>query len=131
PEQLLHGSDYWRTLLDGATGIDVYGHNGVAVGDIDNDGFDDLYVCQPAGIPNRLYRNRGDGTFEDITQSAGLGLLENATNALFVDLDNDGWQDLIVVLTGGPMLFLNQGNGKFREKPDAFKFATSPQGTFT
>jgi len=61
--QLLRGVDYWRTALDGACGIDIYGHNGVAVGDIDGDGFDDLYVCQPAGLPNRLYRNRGDGTF--------------------------------------------------------------------
>ena len=42
--QLLRGSDYWRTVLDGAGGIDIYGHNGVSVADIDNDGFDDLYV---------------------------------------------------------------------------------------
>ena len=63
--QLLHGSDYWRTLIDGACGIDIYGNNGVAVGDVDGDGFDDLYLCQPAGLPNRLFRNRGDGTFED------------------------------------------------------------------
>ena len=41
--QLLHGADYWRTVLDGACGIDIYGHNGVSVGDIDGDGFDDLY----------------------------------------------------------------------------------------
>ena len=67
--QLLHGTDYWRTVLDGACDIDIYGHNGVSVADIDNDGFDDLYICQPAGLPNRLYRNRGDGTFEDITRS--------------------------------------------------------------
>ena len=60
--QLLHGADYWRTVLDGACGIDIYGHNGVSVGDIDDDGFDDLYVCQAAGLPNRFYRNRGDGT---------------------------------------------------------------------
>jgi len=59
-DQLLHGSDYWRTVLDGASGIDIYGHNGISVGDISNDGFDDLYVCQPAGLPNRLYRNRGE-----------------------------------------------------------------------
>src|SRR5881397_3340517 len=58
-EQLLRGADHWRTVLDGASGIDVYGNNGIAVGDFDNDGFDDLYVCQPAGLPNRLYRNRG------------------------------------------------------------------------
>jgi tetratricopeptide (TPR) repeat protein len=130
-EQLLHGSDYWRTVLDGASGIDIYGHNGVSVGDIDSDGFDDLYVCQPAGIPNRLYRNRGDGTFEDITETSGLGILENTACALFVDVNNDGRQDLIVVRTNGPLLFINQGGGKFRKQPEAFRFANAPQGTFT
>src|SRR5216683_6702412 len=109
--QLLRGTEYWRTVLDGACGIDVYGHNGVSVGDIDGDGFDDLYVCQPAGLPNRLYRNRGDGTFEDITESSGVGVIENTPCALFVDVDNDGRQDLIVVRATGPMLFLNEGGG--------------------
>jgi tetratricopeptide (TPR) repeat protein len=130
-EQLVHGVDHWRTCLDGASGIDVYGHNGVAVGDIDNDGFDDLYVCQPAGLPNRLYRNRGDGTFEDITEASGVGVLENTACALFADFNNDGRQDLLVVRANGPLLFLNQGEGKFRLKPDAFQFANVPQGTFT
>ena len=129
--QLLRGVDYWRTVLDGACGIDIYGHNGVSVGDIDNDGFDDVYICQPAGLPNRLFRNRGDGTFEDITDGTGLGILENTACALFADLNNDGWQDLIVVRTNGPLLFLNQGGGKFRRQPDAFQFARPPQGTFT
>src|SRR5271157_3513774 len=129
--QLMHGTDYWRTVLDGACGIDIYGHNGVSIGDIDGDGFDDLYVCQPGGLPNRLYRNRGDGTFEDITEASGVGVIENTACALFVDVDNDGRQDLIVVRATGPMLFLNQGGGKFRQKADAFQFATPPQGTFT
>jgi len=129
--QLLRGADHWRTVLDGACGIDIYGHNGISVGDFDGDGFDDLYVCQPAGLPNRLYRNRGDGTFEDVTESSGVGILENTACALFGDFDNDGRQDLIVVCTSGPLLFLNQGGGKFRQKPDAFKFAAPPQGTFT
>ena len=71
-EQLSPGIDHWRTVLDGASGIDIYGHNGVSFADIDGDGFDDLYICQPAGLPNRLFRNRGDGTFEDITESSGL-----------------------------------------------------------
>ena len=129
--QLLHGTDYWRTMLDGASGIDIYGHNGVSVADIDNDGFDDLYVCQPAGLPNRLYHNRGDGTFEDVTEASGLGILDNTACALFADFNNNGRQDVIVVRANGPLLFLNEGNGKFRLKKDAFQFANPPQGTFT
>jgi tetratricopeptide (TPR) repeat protein len=129
--QILHGTDYWRTVLDGACGINIYGHNGVSVGDIDNDGLDDLYVCQPGGLPNRLYRNRGNGTFEDITDAAGVGVLDETACALFADFDNDGHQDLIVVRASGPLLFENQGNGKFLQKPEAFKFAIPPQGTFT
>jgi tetratricopeptide (TPR) repeat protein len=129
--QLLQGVDYWRTVLDGACGIDIYGHCGVSAADIDNDGFDDLYICQPSGLPNRLYRNRGDGTFEDITETSGLGLLDNTSCALFADFNNDGHQDAVIVTADGPLLFLNQGEGKFRRKPDAFKFATLPQGTFT
>ena len=131
PSQLLHGTDYWRTVIDGACGIDIYGHNGVSVGDVDGDGLDDLYICQPGGLPNRLYRNRGDGTFEDITESSGVGVLDNTACALFVDVDNDGRQDLIVVRASGPLLFLNDGGGNFRLKSNAFQFATPPQGTFT
>ena len=130
-DQLTHGVDYWRTVLDGALGIDVYGNNGVSVGDIDNDGLDDIYVCQPAGLPNRLYRNRGDGSFEDVTDHSGVGALDSTACALFADFENKGLQDLLVVSGSGPLLFLNQGNGKFALKRDAFKFAQPPQGTFT
>jgi tetratricopeptide (TPR) repeat protein len=129
--QFVPGVDTWRTVMDGASGIDIYGHNGVAVGDFDDDGFDDLYVCQPAGLPNRLYRNRGDGTFEDVTETSGVGILDNTACALFADVNNDGRQDLIVVRASGPLLFLNVGGGKFRLRPDAFHFASPPQGTFT
>ena len=130
-EQLLRGVDHWRTVLDGASGIDVYGNNGIAVGDFDNDGFDDIYVCQPSGLPNRLYRNRGDGTFEDMTKQAGLDVLDATSSALFADLDNKGAQDLLVVTGSGPLLFVNDGSGKFSLKRDAFRFAHPPQGTFT
>jgi tetratricopeptide (TPR) repeat protein len=129
--QMLRGVDHWRTVLDGACGIDIYGHNGVSVADVDNDGFDDIYVCQPAGLPNRLYRNRGDGTFEDITETSGLGVLDNTTCALFADFSNRGLQDVVVVRANGPLLFVNEGGGRFRHQPDAFQFAHSPQGTFT
>lgn len=130
-KQLLHGVDYWRTIVDGACGIDVYGNNGIAAGDFDNDGLDDFYVCQPPGLPNRLYRNRGDGTFEDVTEKAGVGVLDGTACALFADFENRGLQDLLVVCGGGPLLFRNQGNGTFQLKRDAFKFKQPPQGTFT
>jgi tetratricopeptide (TPR) repeat protein len=131
PAQFLPGIDHWRTVLDGASGIDIYGHNGVSFADVDGDGFDDLYICQPAGLPNRLFRNRGDGTFEDVTESSGLGLLDNTACALFADFSNSGRQDAVIVRTSGPLLFLNDGHGKFQLKTDAFHFANEPQGTFT
>ncbi len=130
-EQLTRGVDYWRTVMDAASGIDIYGHNGVSVADIDGDGFGDLYVCQPAGLPNRLYRNLGDGTFEDITEKSKLGLLDNTSCAIFADFSNKGRQDVVIVRNNGPLLFENKGNGKFSLKPDAFHFATPPKGTFT
>jgi hypothetical protein len=130
-EQLLKGNVWWRSRLDSATGIDIYGNNGVAVGDIDNDGWDEIYVCQPGGLPNRLYKNRGDGTFLDITVKAGVGVLDDTTCALFVDFRNTGHQDLVVLGSGGPLLFLSKGDGTFLHAPDAFHFRTAPQGSFT
>ncbi|NYF90235.1 FG-GAP-like repeat-containing protein [Tunturiibacter empetritectus] len=129
--QLSLGIDACRTALDGATGIDVYGNHGIAVGDIDASGYDSLYVCQPAGLPNRLYHNRGDGTFEDITEASGTGILDGTASALLADFRNRGRQDLLVVRTGGVLLFENLGNGRFEPRPDAFHFGRLPQGTFT
>ena len=130
-QQMVPGIDTWRTVLDGASRIDVYGNNGIAVGDIDGDRWDDVYVCQPAGLPNRLYRNRGNGTFEDVTEQWGVGVLDNTPCALFADLRNSGRQDLIVITVDRPLLFLNDGSGRFQYQPDAFLFAQPPAGTFT
>ncbi len=57
---------------------------------------DDLYISQPEGLPNRLYRNRGGGSFEDITDAAGLAILDRTSQSLFADVENDGDQDLIL-----------------------------------
>jgi hypothetical protein len=68
---------------------------GVAVGDYDNDGYEDLYVTGYGR--NHLYHNRGDGTFEDVTSSSGTGGNGWSTSAAWVDLDNDGQLDLVVL----------------------------------
>jgi tetratricopeptide (TPR) repeat protein len=128
--QLRRGIPYWRAHLDAASGIDVHGHNGIAVGDIDNDGLDEIYVCQPGGLPNRLYKNRG-GAFEDITTSAGVGVLDPTSSALFLDLRNSGYQDLVLLRPDGPLLFINQGGTRFAHQPGAFRFRTTPKGSFT
>jgi tetratricopeptide (TPR) repeat protein len=130
-EQLARGVPYWRSRLDPACGIDLYGELGIAVADIDGDGWDEIYVCQPGGLPNRLYKNDGYGRFRDISQDAGLDVLDNTQAALFVDLRNSGHQDLVLVRTSRPMLFLNDGKGRFTHVPDAFRFQTEPQGMFT
>ena len=130
-QQLLRGVPYWRACLDSASGIDIYGQNGIAVGDIDSDGSDEIYVCQPGGLPNRLYKNMLDRGIVDITDQAGVGVLDDSNCALFVDFRNRGFQDLVVLADDGPLLFLNNGDGTFTFKPYAFRFASKPQGTFS
>jgi Tfp pilus assembly protein PilF len=129
-DQLSKGIPYWRSRLDPATGIDVYGSNGIAVGDIDNDGIDEVYVCQPGGIPNRLLKFQADGTLVDITGQWNAHVLDDTSAALFLDLRNSGHQDLVILRGGGPVLLLNEG-GTFRIRTDAFDFKTTPQGGFT
>ena len=117
-KQLAVGVDSWRDSLDAALGVSVYGHQGVSLGDFDGDGLEDLYVSQPGGLPNRLYRNNGDGTFSDSTRRSGLDVLDDTSMGLFADLDNDGDQDLILIGVT-PMLFRNHGDGRFNFDADS------------
>jgi enediyne biosynthesis protein E4 len=90
---------------------------GAAVGDYDGDGWDDIYVTRADGH-GILFRNRGDGTFEDKTMEAGLGLFHFTNGAAFADIDDDGDLDLYVTVAGGDeyYLYINDGNGRFDEQ---------------
>ena len=68
---------------------------GISVVDIDQDGYDDLYIMVRMG-QNLLLRNRGDGTFEEIAESRELAIKGNSTCGIFADFDNDGDSDLIL-----------------------------------
>ena len=97
--------------------INLYDHgSGLAVGDYDNDGREDIYFLNQLG-PNALYRNVGDGSFVDVTAKAGVAIGNRiSVGATFADYDNDGWADLFVTTTrGGNVLFHNRGDGTFED----------------
>ena len=127
--QLVPRLDDWLSVLDSAFLKDSMGHHGVSAGDADGDGLDDLYVSQPAALPNRLFRNRGDGTFEDVTEAAGMAVLDDTAQSLFADVDNDGDQDLVLVTSGGLLEFANDGSGRFARVPDAFRLQGTLRGS--
>lgn len=91
--------------------------SGIALGDFDGDGWCDIYFCQLEGS-NRLYRNLGNWRFADVTDRAGISCPgQFSTGAVFADVDGDGSLDLLVNGIGaGTRLFLNNGDGTFKEQ---------------
>lgn len=92
---------------------------GIAWGDVDGDGWTDLYAVQGGGRPehptptNRLYRNRGGQDFEDFTEASGTGDTGAGMGALFFDALGDGDLDLYVANYGPDVLYQNGGTGRF------------------
>ena len=92
-------------------------HPGLAVVDLDQDGFDDLYVMARWG-ENMFFRNRGDGTFEEIAADLGLNIKDYASSAIFADFDNDGDDDVIIGRTLGRSIYLVNEHGHFVDRSD-------------
>ena len=94
--------------------------------DFDNDGWLDLFVIgAEGGGRGHLLRNRGNGTFEDVTAKARVGKVGGARKALFVDLDHDGDLDLLLVGNGKRIVYRNNGDGSFTEVAASFGLAGS------
>jgi enediyne biosynthesis protein E4 len=91
-----------------------YGPAGITAVDYDNDGFCDIFI--PDGVESKLFRNLGDGRFEDVTAKAGLAGQDGVGSAVFADYDNDGFKDVFISRTFTPnKLFHNNGNGTFTD----------------
>lgn len=110
---LSYGLDDWVQRIPG---IDPKGNNGLAIGDVNSDGLDDVYVCQPHGLPNLLLTQNPDGTFDDVAADAGVDVYDNSTSALLVDINNNRLQDLIVATDNRLVLYSNGGNGTFQKE---------------
>jgi len=112
-EHLLAPSDHWRARLPRDLGLDPVANHGLAVGDVNGDDLDDLYLCQQGGLPNRLFIQQPDGTLRDATAESGAGWLDYCAAALFIDLDNDGDRDLIISQDFRILIMSNDGTGRF------------------
>ena len=101
-------------------GMFTSGGSSAAVGDYDGDGFDDIYVTDSdEGTRSHLFHNNGNGTFTDVAEKLGVAggndALSIVADALWFDYDNDGREDLLVARFGTPILYHNEGGGKFRD----------------
>lgn len=103
-----------------------YNGGGVAIGDVNNDGLNDIYLTSNQGS-NKLYINKGNWKFEDVTDKAGvIGTKYWSTGATMVDINGDGWLDIYVCHSGniidkkGNELFINQHDGTFKEEAEKY-----------
>lgn len=112
------GTSTWVEQIESRLGANFMGDYGLAVADVNGDGLEDLYVCQAGGLPNRLLTQNPDGTVTDRSATSGVDLLDLSRGALFVDLDNDGDQDLILGTITSLLIFENDGLGIFQIRAD-------------
>ncbi|MCH2065562.1 MAG: VCBS repeat-containing protein [Roseibacillus sp.] len=111
--QLGLGLNHWLGRLPVRAMLNRFGTPGLAIGDVNGDGLDDLYLCQEPGLPNRLFLQEADGKVQEASRSWGIDWIDDSRSALFLDLDNDGDQDLVVALYGVVVIARNDNRQRF------------------
>jgi len=111
--QFLRGAHSWWSQIETTVNSDPDAHHGLAIGDVNGDGLEDLYVCQGGGLPNRLLLRNPDGTVREAAQEAGVNWLDGSLGALLIDLDNDGDADLVVATSAAVLFARNDGKARF------------------
>jgi len=114
-DQLLPGREHWLRRVETTLGLESAGHTGLAVGDVNGDGLEDVYVAQSAPFPNRLFVQNADGTATDIAAQATVDFLDHTRGVLIVDLNNDGRQDIVLALSPALLIFAGDGRGGFEQ----------------
>ncbi|MDC0934781.1 VCBS repeat-containing protein [Pirellulales bacterium] len=113
-ELLQYDVAHWAGRIERGLGTEIRGLSGMAVGDVNGDGLEDLYVCVSGGLPNQLLVQNPDGTVRAISREAGVDFQDLTMSALLADLDNDGDQDLVVATLSGLVIMSNNGAGHFQ-----------------
>ena len=111
--QVMRGIGYWSQRITRIGDLAMSGHHGIAVGDVNGDGLEDVYACDGGSLPNQLYLQQPDGSAKEVAAQWGVAWLEDSRSALLVDLDNDGDQDLVVATIAMIAFAENNGAGKF------------------
>lgn len=115
-DQLLFGFAHWARRIAERQYFALLGTTPVAVADIDNDGLEDLYLGQQAGLPNRLFVQQRDGTAVDVSAERKLDWIDSTRGVIFVDLDNDGDQDMVSSTLSNVIVLANDGTGHFEQR---------------